>query len=412
MFWSFPSQTYSETGRELSGSRRSPTVGQPPGKSWGTCSAWPGPSPALRYVHPLSRRGPTSNLAVFTWPRKRAAAQANSGQDQAELMRRLEAVLFLAKEPLNTRKLSRYANLADGTQARTLVGQLNRQYDETGRSFRVEEVAGGFQLRTRAVFSRWLRRTPHVPAETRLSAPSLETLAVVAYRQPVVRADIESVRGVACGEILRQLMDRDLVRVSGRSNELGRPYFYSTTKRFLEVFGLRNLDELPRAEEFELGLATSDPAPTAGAPQTDIAVATPPRAEDEDEDEDEWEDEEEWDDDDEGDEEEDGVEGDEEEEEEWEDDDEWEEVEDDEVEEGDEEEEDEEWEEEWDDDEELDDEELDDEELDDDELDDDELDDDELEDEELDDDELEDEELEDEDVEFEDEEEFYESGTG
>jgi segregation and condensation protein B len=90
-----------------------------------------------------------------------------------------------------------------------------------------------------------------------LSAPSLETLAVVAYRQPVVRAEIEDIRGVACGEILRQLMERDLVRVSGRSEELGRPYLYSTTKKFLQSFGLRGLDELPRAEAFRKAISES-----------------------------------------------------------------------------------------------------------------------------------------------------------
>jgi len=159
----------------------------------------------------------------------------------------LEAVLFLAREPMTTRKLAQYAGLADGTEARTLIRRLNRFYDEGGSSFRVEEVAGGFQLLTRPKFGAWLRRLFHSPVETRLSAPALETLAVVAYRQPVLRTEIESIRGVDCGEILRQLMERDLVRIAGRSDELGRPYWYATTKRFLQIFGLRHLDDLPRA---------------------------------------------------------------------------------------------------------------------------------------------------------------------
>ncbi|MEM7311696.1 MAG: SMC-Scp complex subunit ScpB [Planctomycetota bacterium] len=177
------------------------------------------------------------------------------GSRRDERLARLEAVLFLAKEPLHARKLSKFADLADGTEAMTLVGRLNDLYDRSARSFRVEEVAGGWQLRTRPQFGSWLRRLQHVPRELRLSAPSLETLAVVAYRQPVVRAEIEEIRGVACGEILRQLMERDLVRVSGRSEELGRPYLYSTTKKFLQSFGLRGLDELPRAEAFRKSLA-------------------------------------------------------------------------------------------------------------------------------------------------------------
>ncbi len=172
-------------------------------------------------------------------------------------MARLEAVLFLARQPLGTRKLAALAHLADGTEARTLIRRLNRWYDESQSAFRAEEVAGGFQLMSRSKFGSWLRRL-YQPPQVRLSAPALETLAVVAYRQPVVRAEIEAVRGVDCGDILRQLMDRDLVRTAGRTGELGRPYRYATTRRFLQVFGLRHLDDLPRAES--LRSATPQPA--------------------------------------------------------------------------------------------------------------------------------------------------------
>ena len=174
--------------------------------------------------------------------RQEEEASTCDGEDH---LARLEAVLFLSREPLTSRKLSQYANLADGTQSRTLIRRLNERYDAAGRSFRVEQVAGGYQLLTRRKLAPWLRRLAHVPGETRLSAPALETLAVIAYRQPVPRADIEAIRGVNCGEILRQLMDRDLVRIGGRSEELGRPYLYATTKRFLQVFGLNNAEDLP-----------------------------------------------------------------------------------------------------------------------------------------------------------------------
>jgi segregation and condensation protein B len=183
------------------------------------------------------------------------------GGSAPEQLRRLEAVLMLAREPLSSRKLSQFAGLADGTRARTLVRRLNTFYDEVGRAFRVEEVAGGFQLLTRPKFAPWLRRLGHVPPEIRLSSPAMETLAVVAYRQPVLRADIEAIRGVNCGEILRQLMERDLVRIGGRSEELGRPYLYTTTRRFLQVFGLRDAADLPRAELMREALAQ----PTASA---------------------------------------------------------------------------------------------------------------------------------------------------
>ena len=159
----------------------------------------------------------------------------------------VEAVLFLSREPIGSRRLAQLAGLADATEARTLVRALNRRYDTEGYAFRVMEVAGGFQLMSRPKFAAWLRRL-HGQVEVRLSAPAIETLAVVAYRQPILRADIESIRGVQCGEILRQLMERDLVRIVGRSEDLGRPFLYGTTRQFLQVFGLRHLDELPRPE--------------------------------------------------------------------------------------------------------------------------------------------------------------------
>lgn len=161
---------------------------------------------------------------------------------------RLEAILFLAREPLGSRKLAQLAGLADGTKARTLVRTLNRRYDAEGSAFRVEEVAGGFQLLTRPKFAPWLRRLHNTSVEVRLSAPAMETLAVVAYRQPVLRAELEAIRGVQCGEILRQLIERDLVRITGRSDELGRPLLYGTTRRFMQIFGLRHLDDLPKTD--------------------------------------------------------------------------------------------------------------------------------------------------------------------
>jgi segregation and condensation protein B len=209
-------------------------------------------SASLRYRLPW--RGadtatlPGRRLLGWLTSGRRAEQSPVSTSGRERRMQRLESVLFLAREPLSSRKLSQYANLADGTEARTLIRRLNTIYDREGRAFHVVEVAGGFQLLTRAQFAPWLRRLGIVSTEVRLSAPAMETLAVVAYRQPVLRVDIEAVRGVACGEILRQLMERELVRISGRSEELGRPYLYSTAKRFQQLFGLRNLDDLPRRE--------------------------------------------------------------------------------------------------------------------------------------------------------------------
>jgi segregation and condensation protein B len=104
---------------------------------------------------------------------------------------------------------------------------------------------------TRKAFATWVQRLEHVPEVERLSQMALETLALVAYRQPILRVDVEAIRGVSSGELLRQLIERDLVRIAGRSEELGRPYLYGTTKRFLQVFGLQSLSRLPKADWIE-----------------------------------------------------------------------------------------------------------------------------------------------------------------
>jgi segregation and condensation protein B len=186
---------------------------------------------------------------------------------------RVEAVLFLAREPLSLRKLAQMANLADATEARTVLADLRQRYNQRGCAFQVAQVAGGYQLLSRREFSQWLRPQGTADREIRLSPPALETLAVVAYRQPVLRAEVEAVRGVACGEILRLLMDRDLLRIVGRSEELGRPLRYGTTKRFLEVFGLCNLDELPWAAELRQAAATDDTNGNLGPEFSDSGTA-------------------------------------------------------------------------------------------------------------------------------------------
>jgi segregation and condensation protein B len=232
-------------------------------------------STAARYGENLrgsSRLMPSSGSGSGNWraPIFSISAPIVSDDLRQAARQRLEAVLFLAREPLNTRKLAQYANLADGTEARTLIRHLNEHYDRVGRAFRVEQVAGGFQLMTRRLFSSWLRRLGHVPPELRLSAPALETLAVIAYRQPTPRADIEAIRGVNCGEVIRQLMERDLVRIGSRSEELGRPYLYNTTKRFLQLFGLVNLDDLPRAREMQAWAATAGLSEKLGTPDENL----------------------------------------------------------------------------------------------------------------------------------------------
>jgi segregation and condensation protein B len=168
-----------------------------------------------------------------------------STEDLDRRIYQLEGILFIAREPISSRKLSEMAELADGTEARTLIRYLNERYDQQQRAFRLERVAGGYQLMTRPEFTSWLQSMNHVPAAVRLSQPSMETLAVVAYQQPVLRVEVEAIRGVACGEVLRHLMEQGLVRITGRSEELGRPYLYGTTREFLLTFGMADIEEIP-----------------------------------------------------------------------------------------------------------------------------------------------------------------------
>ena len=165
------------------------------------------------------------------------------------MRQRVEAVLFLARAPLTSRKIAQLAVLDDGTQARTQIKELNKIYDEVGRSFQIKSVAGGYQMLTRPQFAKWIRQQEHIPRRKRLSGPAMETLAVVAYRQPIIKAEIEAIRGVSCGEMLRQLLEAGWVRIAGRSPELGRAFLYATTKEFLHAYGLASLDDLPRSEQ-------------------------------------------------------------------------------------------------------------------------------------------------------------------
>jgi segregation and condensation protein B len=189
----------------------------------------------------------------------RQPAPAAAGQHvRSEELARLEAALFLAREPLTTRRLAKLARLADGTRARSLLRELRRLQDAAGSAIRVEPIAGGFQLLTRAAFGPWIRRLQDHPSVAKMSAAGLETLAIVAYRQPVTRAEIEAIRGVGSEEMLRQLLERDLVAIGGRAEELGRPNVYVTTRRFLEAFGLARLEELPAIESLAAA-AEGDP---------------------------------------------------------------------------------------------------------------------------------------------------------
>ena len=199
-----------------------------------------------RFLATARRRRP-SRSGVTIGPEAGAVPGARSPK-----LARVEAALFAADEPLTARRLAEIANLMDGVESRALVQELQALYDAEGTAFTVEHLAGGWQLRTRREFAPWLSKQFAARQETRLSQPALETLAVVAYRQPILRSDVEAIRGVACGEMLRQLIERGLVRIVGHHDSLGRPLLYGSTRKFLEIFGLADLSELPLAEQLRM----------------------------------------------------------------------------------------------------------------------------------------------------------------
>lgn len=164
---------------------------------------------------------------------------------------KVEAALLGLGRPMTLGRLAEALGLEATKPVKEAIATLNEQYASTGRSFRIEEVAGGWQVLTLPEHRDVLSALHQSKGQSKLSPAALETLAVVAYKQPVLRTDIEAIRGVACGEVLRSLMERHLVKIVGRAEEIGRPMLYGTTKQFLEVFGLASLKDLPDVEALE-----------------------------------------------------------------------------------------------------------------------------------------------------------------
>jgi segregation and condensation protein B len=161
----------------------------------------------------------------------------------------VEAVLFASDAPLTADEIARADESLDEDQVEQSIRFLRDEYEDAERSFQIAEVAEGYQILTRSEFAPYLERFDNVPRPSRLSGPALETLAIIAYRQPMGRIEIEYVRGVGSAGVLKTLLDRELIDVVGRAEALGRPVLYGTTQRFLEHFGFKSLEDLPRPEE-------------------------------------------------------------------------------------------------------------------------------------------------------------------
>lgn len=176
----------------------------------------------------------------------------------------VEAALFAANRPITLDELEGLDPDAGAADVRTALDQLREHYDFDGHAVELIELAGGYQILTRAAFAAAVERAQTIQRLSRLSAATLETLATVAYRQPVGRAEIEEIRGVNSGGVLRTLQERGLIEVVGRSESLGRPMLYGTTALFLETLGLNDLGDLPRSEELTIALQPHRPADDSG----------------------------------------------------------------------------------------------------------------------------------------------------
>jgi segregation and condensation protein B len=210
----------------------------------------------------------------------------------------IEALLFAAQKPLTTRELvaaikgaggddelvlNEFAKTTEAEVAASLE-ELKLGYVEQGRAFQLAEKSEGWQLASDPAYAAWVRQLFPAVKPARLTPPSLETLAIIAYRQPITRADVEAVRGVAVDGVLQNLMERGLVKIGGRAEVPGRPLLYETTQFFLEHFGLRDLDELPNAEELRTRYLPTAPRPeppaAAEAPAAEPAPEEPASAQD------------------------------------------------------------------------------------------------------------------------------------
>lgn len=175
---------------------------------------------------------------------------SQSHEDEITLESVIEAVLFASDEPLSANRLAGITETSI-KQVNWHIDNLNKKYISNKNAFRIEKIAGGYQMMTLSDYNHWLKKLLRARSDSKLSAAALETLAIIAYKQPVIRADIEAIRGVQAGELIRSLMYKGLVKIVGRAEVLGRPMLYGTTKKFLEVFGLNTLKDLPKVEELK-----------------------------------------------------------------------------------------------------------------------------------------------------------------
>ena len=194
--------------------------------------------------------------------------------DDRQLKSAIEAILFVAGNPLSVDRLKGLFEDVEQERIEAQLATLGREYDDRGAGIMLAEVAGGYQLATRPEHASWIRKFKSVKVSSKLSRPALETLAIVAYKQPITRTEVEAIRGVNIGGIMRNLMERRLVKIVGKKDVPGKPMMYGTTPEFLQYFGMKDLSSLPTLKEFQELEAAEEvmeamPADGAGAETAD-----------------------------------------------------------------------------------------------------------------------------------------------
>lgn len=185
----------------------------------------------------------------------------------------IEALLFATDKPLTIEQAKSALDNLESSYIRALIEELKAEYEQANRGIRIIEVAGGFQMTAQPNLSPFLKKLFKARHVERLSKPALETLAIIAYKQPVTKLEIELLRNVDVDGVIKNLVDKSLVRISGRKKAPGRPYVFSTTRQFLEYFGLKSLEELPKMEDFH-SLVTKDEATVTEVKKEEIIKGT------------------------------------------------------------------------------------------------------------------------------------------
>jgi segregation and condensation protein B len=171
--------------------------------------------------------------------------------DEGSLRKIIEALIFASDKPLGLRQIKDILGDIDTRLVRKLINDIKQEFEDAQRTFNITEVAGGFQFTTDPAYGRWIKKLYKIKQSDYLTGPSLETIAIIAYRQPVTKSDIEFIRGVSVDGVISSLMQKGFIKITGKKDVVGRPYLYGTTPLFLQYFGLNSTDELPALSDFK-----------------------------------------------------------------------------------------------------------------------------------------------------------------